>query len=363
MQRVVDPFPVAFSCQRLIVTRCPALHRFHYVFFSQGASTYRQYEILLRDGSDAEKAVTAPGNLSSLYEGGHDGVVAGVVSLNGAIDGTALVDALGNSVIELAKHAVFAIEALTGDVSADLGFYDSDFAYLGARCPAGYTLDDCLEYVMALPAFNDPNWKDHAGVAGLAGAEQLNQQGDVTSSLAFYLSYVGVATRPSLLIQGAHVPQSSMSIFLKPLAYLIGLYRLLDPEFDAWRASDGVISVRGQECPRRGLLNNEDHCAMFTTVEDMQPGVWYRTYHTLDHVSIIGWSFSEAQRETGRNIWIDIGDIIQGMEAKHNRAFVSESTVNYVDWGVTAAWALGASAVLGAMCHLKKRRGRVIAVP
>lgn len=276
----------------------------------------------MRDGSDVEKAVTPPGNLSSLYEGGHDGVVAGVISLNGALDGTTLIDALGNDVIELAKKAVFTIEAFTGDISADLGVYDYDFGYLGARCSNGYTPDECLEYIMTLSGFNDSNWNDHAGVANLAGAEKLNKQGDVTSNVTYYVAYVGNATRPSLFFDGAHVPQSDMSIILKPLAYLIGFYELGKPEFNVWRPSDGVISVRGQECPLLGL-GDGNHCAVFTTVEDMQPGVWYRIYHTLDHITAIGLTSVEAHLETGENIWINIGDIIQNMETKHNRAFVS----------------------------------------
>eukprot|EP00752_Nemacystus_decipiens_P001425 g1405.t1 len=329
----------------------------YFVAHSLGASTYRQYEILLRDGSDAEKEATPPGNLSSLFEGGHDGRVAGVISLNGALDGTTLVDALGDDVIELAKMAVFTIETLTGDVSADLGFYDYNFGYLGARCPDGYTLDECLEYVMSLPAYNDPNWKDHAGVANLAGAEELNRQGAVTSNQTIYVNFVGNATRPSLLLgPTVYVPQSYMSIILKPFALLIGAYTFDDPQSDEWRPSDGVISVRGQECPLLGL-SSSDHCAEFTTIEDMKPGVWQRIYHTLDHIQVIGLTLYPDQLEAGEKIWTDIGDIIQGMEATHGRPFVSEDTASYLYWEAGAA--MVTVAVIGGTCLLKKRLGRV----
>lgn len=263
--------------------------------------------------------------------------------------------------IELAKAAVFTVEALTGDVSADLGFYDYDFGYLGAGCPDGYTLDECLEYVMSLDVYNDPTWKDHAGVAGLAGAEELNRRGDVTSDLTIYVNYVGNATRPSWLLPGAHVPLSYMSILLKPLAFIIGLYSFDDPQSDEWRPSDGVISVRGQECPLLGLSGSDDHCAVFTTIEDMEPGVWQRIYHTLDHIAVIGWTSDADQFEAGEGIWTDIGDIIQGMEAKHGRAFASESTTTINSVSFSAGAAGVASFVLGAIFFLKKRRGRVTA--
>ncbi|CBJ27749.1 conserved unknown protein [Ectocarpus siliculosus] len=206
----------------------PGNMRTYFVAHSLGATTVRQCEIYWRDGSAAEKAATPTDDLSPLYQGGHIDVVSGLVSLNGPIDGTLLVDAFGGQFLELLKRVVFIVEGLIGEDLAEQGIYDLDFDYLGINCSAANVsaVNDCIEEISSLPIYNDPEWGDHAGVSGLEGAQELNLQGDPVSNNTFY---------------------SSMSILLWPFSLLIGWYELTDDAFDGWRSNDGLISVQGAE--------------------------------------------------------------------------------------------------------------------
>ncbi|CAM9910215.1 unnamed protein product [Ectocarpus sp. 6 AP-2014] len=301
----------------------PGNMRTYFVAHSLGATTVRQCEIYWRDGSAAEKAATPIDDLSPLYQGGHIDVVSGLVSLNGPIDGTLLVDAFGGQFLELLKRVVFIVEGLIGEDLAEQGIYDLDFDYLGINCSAANVsaVNDCIEEISSLPIYNDPEWGDHAGVSGLEGAQELNLQGDPVSNNTFYVSYVGNASRPvstdtTSIFSGAYVPQSSMSILLWPFSLLIGWYELTDDAFDGWRSNDGVISVQGQICPRLGL-GTDEFCGEFTTVEDMQPGVYLSKHHTLDHIGVIGWTLDPLQFATGAEIFAEIVTILLAMDEKH----------------------------------------------
>lgn len=278
----------------------------------------------LREGSAAEIAATDPVDLSPLYEGGHDDAIAGIVSIDGALDGTTLVDAMGYTLFGLLKMVVITTELLVGDELAAGGHgYDFDFGYLGIECSGNTTaIEDCLE---SYSAYSNPDWNDHSGgVLSLDGARERHMLGAQAYNTTFYVSIAGDATRPSGDRDGAYVPQSYMSPLLTLFGYTMGHYKLDEDAYDEWRPNDGLIPVRGQVCPRLGY--DTDYCGTFTTAEDMQPGVWMTIDGWLDHVAVIGWTLNADELEAGRNLFVTIAEIILAMDAKHDAGLDSRST-------------------------------------
>ncbi|CAB1099403.1 unnamed protein product [Ectocarpus sp. CCAP 1310/34] len=262
-------------------------------FHPQGAMAVRQCEIYWRDGSAVEKAATLTDDLTPCIKA------------------------------TTATSVVFIIEGLIGEELAEHGIYYLDFDYLGINCSVANVsaVNDCIEGIASFPIYNDPEWGNHAGVASLEGARELNLQGDPVSNNTFYVSYVGNASRPvstntTSILSEVCVPQSSMLILLWPFSLLMGLNELTDDAFNGWRSNDGFISVQGQICPRLGL-GTDKFCGEFTTVEYMQPGVYLSKHHTLDHIGVIGWTLDPLQLATGAETFAETVAGLLAMDEKY----------------------------------------------
>ena len=267
-------------------------HKVHLIGHSFGGATIRLLLDLLADGDVSEQA--SGDDISPLFTGGHADWVCSITTIAAPSNGTTAVY-LGNE---------------GGSISASTdGSYDPRLDQFGIYAS---TQEEAEAAITAAEFYehHDNALNDMTVDRACAMNAAIEMQPDV-----YYFNYYGIRTTVS--DSGASVPTEAMTLYLRPLATLIGQYTGSTPgsyqtgyaenlethsvpsqELDAsWQPNDGMVNAESAYCPYHlGGGGNRIYDA-HTDVKadnDFQPGIW-SIFPMLnqDHFGFIGGIFTE----------------------------------------------------------------------
>ncbi|SVE20819.1 uncharacterized protein METZ01_LOCUS473673, partial [marine metagenome] len=140
-----------------------------------------------------------------------------------------------------------------------------------------------LERLRYHPAWDTKNFC--AWDVSIDGARQLNTYLKANNDI-YYFSF---ATGNTMYDEktGYHKPNTTMSIVLRPNAYMMGKTRQCWIEGDCtdstWYENDGIINTISQRGPTSGL-NGADKIITYNNEDDIVTGAWlYMGKYTMDH--------------------------------------------------------------------------------
>jgi triacylglycerol lipase len=305
---------------------------------SMGATTIRLLEILLNEG--AQEEIEASGaDVSPLFKGGSRGWISSVTGISAPYDGTTLVPALGNNIINLIKSLVGAIAGITGDTFIDT-IYDFDLDHFGLTKQDGESHRQYKQRVFNSALFQ-PGFEDYSGYdLSIEGAARLNARGPQAYPETTYFSVVTSRTYRGLWpFNKLWFPQPRMFIAFQPFAVILGGFRGDDRDYTNWRQNDGIIPARSQTCPKEGVKNPASNCLnVLPTSGKPQPGKYYQISVNLDHGQVIGLDPS------AKGVYRDIARQIMSLDVGSRSSDVSQIDPEFIgeiepNWGVPEAGA------------------------
>lgn len=251
--------------------------KIHLVGHSMGGQTIRQLEELLRHGNpeEVEYQKQHGGEISPLYQGGHDNMVSSITTLGTPHNGTHASDLLGNEAI---------VRQLAYDVGKMYGNKDSrvDFGleHWGLKQKPN---ESYIQYVKRVQ--NSKLWKSKdSGLHDLTrdGATDLNRKTSLNPNIV-YKTYTGESTHKTLA--GKQKADLNMFLPFTITGNLIGKAKEKE-----WRENDGLVSVISSQHP----FNQK----YVEATDKNQKGVWQvtPTKHDWDHVDFVGQDSTDTKR-------------------------------------------------------------------
>ena len=251
--------------------------KIHLVGHSMGGQTIRQLEELLRHGNpeEVEYQKQHGGEISPLFQGGHDNMVSSITTLGTPHNGTHASDLLGNEAI---------VRQLAYDVGKMYGNKDSrvDFGleHWGLKQKPN---ESYIQYVKRVQ--NSKLWKSKdSGLHDLTrdGATDLNRKTSLNPNIV-YKTYTGESTHKTLA--GKQKADLNMFLPFTITGNLIGKAKEKE-----WRENDGLVSVISSQHP----FNQK----YVEATDKNQKGVWQvtPTKHDWDHVDFVGQDSTDTKR-------------------------------------------------------------------
>ncbi|HCF31440.1 MAG TPA: lipase [Bacillus sp. (in: Bacteria)] len=251
--------------------------KIHLIGHSMGGQTIRQLEELLRHGNpeEVEYQKQHGGEISPLYQGGHDNMVSSITTLGTPHNGTHASDLLGNEAI---------VRQLAYDVGKMYGNKDSrvDFGleHWGLKQKPN---ESYIQYVKRVQ--NSKLWKSKdSGLHDLTrdGATDLNRKTSLNPNIV-YKTYTGESTHKTLA--GKQKADLNMFLPFTITGNLIGKAKEKE-----WRENDGLVSVISSQHP----FNQK----YVEATDKNQKGVWQvtPTKHDWDHVDFVGQDSTDTKR-------------------------------------------------------------------
>ena len=251
--------------------------KIHLVGHSMGGQTIRQLEELLRHGNpeEVEYQKQHGGEISPLYQGGHDNMVSSITTLGTPHNGTHASDLLGNEAI---------VRQLAYDVGKMYGNKDSrvDFGleHWGLKQKPN---ESYIQYVKRVQ--NSKLWKsEDSGLHDLTrdGATDLNRKTSLNPNIV-YKTYTGESTHKTLA--GKQKADLNMFLPFTITGNLIGKAKEKE-----CRENYGLVSVISSQHP----FNQK----YVEATDKNQKGVWQvtPTKHDWDHVDFVGQDSTDTKR-------------------------------------------------------------------
>jgi len=263
----------------------------HLVGHSMGGQTIRQLEELLRHGSpeEIEYQKEHGGEISPLFQGGHDNMVSSITTLGTPHNGTHASDLFGNEA--LVRQMVFDLGKKFGNKDSRVDFGLSQW---GLKQKPGESYIDYVKRVQ-----NSKLWKSKDnGFNDLTrdGATDLNRKTSLNPNIV-YKTYTGEATHKTL--SGRQKADFNLFLPFALTANLIG--KATEQE---WRENDGLVSVISSQHP----FNQK----YVEATDKNQKGIWQVTpvKHGWDHVDLVGQDSSDTARtrEELQQFWHELAD-------------------------------------------------------
>ncbi|MBL7573866.1 YSIRK-type signal peptide-containing protein [Staphylococcus saccharolyticus] len=263
----------------------------HLVGHSMGGQTIRQLEELLRHGSpeEIEYQKQHGGEISPLFQGGHDNMVSSITTLGTPHNGSHASDLFGNEA--LVRQMVFDLGKKFGNKDSRVDFGLSQW---GLKQKPGESYIDYVKRVQ-----NSKLWKSKDnGFNDLTrdGATDLNRKTSLNPNIV-YKTYTGEATHKTL--SGRQKADFNLFLPFALTANLIG--KATEQE---WRENDGLVSVISSQHP----FNQK----YVEATDKNQKGIWQVTpiKHGWDHVDLVGQDSSDTARtrEELQQFWHELAD-------------------------------------------------------
>ncbi len=263
----------------------------HLVGHSMGGQTIRQLEELLRHGSpeEIEYQKEHGGEISPLFQGGHDNMVSSITTLGTPHNGSHASDLFGNEA--LVRQMVFDLGKKFGNKDSRVDFGLSQW---GLKQKPGESYIDYVKRVQ-----NSKLWKSKDnGFNDLTrdGATDLNRKTSLNPNIV-YKTYTGEATHKTL--SGRQKADFNLFLPFALTANLIG--KATEQE---WRENDGLVSVISSQHP----FNQK----YVEATDKNQKGIWQVTpiKHGWDHVDLVGQDSSDTARtrEELQQFWHELAD-------------------------------------------------------
>ena len=274
----------------------------HLVGHSMGGQTIRQLEELLRNGSQEEIDYQQQhgGDISPLFQGNHDNMVASITTLGTPHNGTHASDLAGNEAI--VRQVVYDIGKMFGNKNSRVNFGLDQW---GLKQQPNESYFDYVKRVK-----NSKLWKSQDnGFYDLTrdGATELNRKTSLNPNIV-YKTYTGEATHKALI---GDRQKADLNMFL-PFTLtgnLIG--KATEKE---WRENDGLVSVISSQHP----FNQ----AYTEATKQVQKGIWQvtPTRHDWDHVDFVGQDSTDTARtrEELQAFWHGLADDLVQAEQQTN---------------------------------------------
>ncbi|REI06805.1 lipase [Staphylococcus felis] len=254
-------------------------HKVHLIGHSMGGTTIRMLEELLRNGYDPEKDYGKTNNseVSELFQGGHDNMIASITTLATPHNGSQVADKLGNK--DFIRSLVFRLSSLVGTKH---NTFDIGLGQWGLSQKESESLIDYLKRIENSNlwdsddnAFHDLTVEDTVN--------RLNNQTSINPNIV-YNTYTGSASKESLITHH-HRATPYMFGLLHAVSFLIGNDK--DPK---WRENDGIVPVISALAPF-----TQPFVKAGSTI---QKGVWqvHDVMKGWDHVDFVGLDFFDIRR-------------------------------------------------------------------
>jgi len=265
--------------------------KIHLVGHSMGGQTIRQLEELLRHGNpeEVEYQKQHGGEISPLYQGGHDNMVSSITTLGTPHNGTHASDELGNEA--LVRQVVYDLGRAFGNKNSRVDFGLSQW---GLKQKPNESRIDYVKRVQKSKLWKS---KDN-GFNDLTrdGATDLNRKTSLNPNIV-YKTYTGESTHKGLF--GRQKADLNLFFPFTVTANVIGKAKEKE-----WRENDGLVSVISSQHP----FNQK----YVEATDQNQKGVWQvtPTKHDWDHVDFVGQDSSDTvrSREELQQFWHGLAD-------------------------------------------------------
>ncbi|MCO6333212.1 YSIRK domain-containing triacylglycerol lipase GehC [Staphylococcus epidermidis] len=265
--------------------------KIHLVGHSMGGQTIRQLEELLRHGNpeEVEYQKQHGGEISPLFQGGHDNMVSSITTLGTPHNGTHASDLLGNEAI--VRQLAYDVGKMYGNKDSRVNF---GLEHWGLKQKPN---ESYIQYVKRVQ--NSKLWKStDSGLHDLTrdGATDLNRKTSLNPNIV-YKTYTGESTHKTLA--GKQKADLNMFLPFTITGNLIGKAKEKE-----WRENDGLVSVISSQHP----FNQK----YVEATDKNQKGVWQvtPTKHDWDHVDFVGQDSTDTKRTRDelQQFWHDLAD-------------------------------------------------------
>ncbi|MDR2753873.1 MAG: hypothetical protein LBB50_06155 [Oscillospiraceae bacterium] len=267
----------------------------HLLGHSFGGATVRLFALLCAEGSEEERVVTPPGELSPLFGGGMRGRVLTVTCLASPHNGTTAICTIQKDQPLWPFYPVYTLLLLCGTTPVANSLYDVHLEQFGLSNPAGKFFGHVYNPVRMKKFLES---RDHATAdLSLDGAAALNRRTPLRPEL-YYFSYPCVATHnamgdrklPSFKefknpLLGFYGAQMGMGFgFAQVKKSLDDGNEILDP---MWLQNDMAVPLASSMYP----LEQAHRDRAYGEEAPPAPGVWnvMPTKYDVDHGYYCGW--------------------------------------------------------------------------
>ena len=273
----------------------------NFIGHSFGGVSARMLTELLINGSEEERAVTDPSDLSPLFKGGQTGLVHSITTLASPHNGMTSVENRQGEVMgqicRVMSDVVNIIDATPLKKFYDLqldhykitpkGIFGFTRAWSDKKiCKYFFDNEDNIVYDLTLKGAKEAN-------------EKIATQPDI-----YYFSFRGKRT---IGILGRQIPSPKSFPVLNILGYFMGTNREAVPD-KSWLANDMIINTVSGEAPHNGPRRDAK-----PNEKSYQPGIWnVMPVEKKDHMSYCGWMEKE---ETYAKFYKDIYERVSNQES------------------------------------------------